>query len=215
MGLLTTTALQYVGRREEEGGVTALAFRPARPLRHRAGQHGFLSVPGAGSRPFSLASAPEDPEVLIGTRLGSGSRYKQALAALSAGDQVRLRGPVLRFTLDGAADDVVLVAQGVGITPFRSMLRHIAAAGRSTRATLLHLGPGHPFRADTEPAASAAVYLDDAEGFGLELKRATTDLPGATFYLSGSPGFVRDAAAAVTDAGIARRQIRRDVFRGY
>ena len=32
----------------------------------------------------------------------------------------------MKFTLDGSADEVVFTAQGVGITPFRSLLRHIA-----------------------------------------------------------------------------------------
>lgn len=214
MGLLAATPLEYAGRRPEEGGVTAFAFTPTRPLRHAAGQHAFLTLRGGGTKPFSLASAPEDGEVVIGTRLASGSRYKQALAALSAGDVVRLRGPVLRFTLDGSADDVVLVAEGVGVTPYRSVLRHITAAGLPKRTRLLHVGRAHPFRAETEHLAGQSAYPDDAEGLALELERATSDLAGATYYVSGAPPFVRSTSAAIAGAGIARRQIRSDVFRG-
>ncbi len=51
---------------------------PTAPRQSRPA-HGLLTLKGAGTKAFSLASAPADPEVLIGTRLQSGSRYKLAL----------------------------------------------------------------------------------------------------------------------------------------
>jgi NAD(P)H-flavin reductase len=72
-------------------------------LPHTAGQHGLLTVPKAGTKAFSLASAPGEPQVLIGTHLQSGSVFKKALAELRPGDNVSIRGPILNFTLDRAA----------------------------------------------------------------------------------------------------------------
>lgn len=215
MPLLTATALEYVGRTDREGGVTAFAFAPVAPVGHVAGSHAFLTLDGGGTKPFSLASAPEDPQVLIGTRLDSGSRFKRALTALSPGDRVRLRRPPQRSALSGTGDDVVLLAQGVGVTPHRALLRHLAATGDRRRGTLVHVGRGHPFRTDTEELAAAAAYPGDRDSFRAELDRVTTDLPGATYHVSGSPAFVRDTTAILTGAGIPRRQIRREAFRGY
>ncbi len=53
---------------------------------------------------------------------------------------------------------VVFLAQGVAITLFRSLLRHISIAGLDHRTTLVHVGHGHPFRADTEPEATVVHY---------------------------------------------------------
>jgi ferredoxin-NADP reductase len=216
MALLTSTTLEFTGRTDARGGVTAFAFTPAEPSSHHAGHHAFLTLRSGGTKPFSLASAPGDPEVLIGTRLDSGSRFKRALAGLSPGDRVRLRRPLQRSPLAGAADEVVLIAQGVGVTPHRALLRHLAATGDRRRVTLVHVGrDGHPFRHDTEELAHAAAYPADRAAFRAELARVTTDLPGAAYHVSGSPDFVRDTTAALAGAGITRRRIRTEALRGY
>ncbi|BCJ61442.1 hypothetical protein Jiend_48640 [Micromonospora endophytica] len=142
MGLLSSTPLEFADRWEEDGGVAVFAFTATKPFRHIAGQHGIFTIKGGGTRPFSLASAPGDEQVVIATKLDSGSKYKKALAALRPGDRITMRGPIMKFILDGAGDEVVFLAQGVGITPFRSLLRHIDTAGLGVRSTLLHLGTG-------------------------------------------------------------------------
>ena len=152
--------------------------------------------------------------MLIGTRPASGSRFKRALIGLSPADRVRLRRPPQRSALSGTGDDVVLLAQGVGVTPHRALLRHLAATGDRRRVTLVHVGRGHPFRADIEELAAAA-HPGDRDGFRAELDRVTTDLPRATHHVSGSPAFVRDTTAALAGAGIPRRQVRKEAFRGY
>ncbi len=215
MALLSPTTLEFLGRSDREGGVTAFAFAPVAPIGHAAGSHALLTLDRGGTKPFSLASAPEDPQVLVGTRLDSGSRFTRALAGLRPGDRVRLRRPPQRPALSGAGDDVVLLAQGVGITPHRALLRHLVARGDRRRVRLVHVGHGHPFRGDTEALASAAAYPGDRGTFRAELDRLTTDLPRATYHVSGSPAYVRDTTTALAAAGIPRRQVRKEAFRGY
>jgi len=215
MALIRPITLEYVDRKDEDGDVTSFSFRPTRTLRHVAGQHGFLMVKGAGMKPFSLASAPEDDEVLIGTKLASGSKFKTALAALQPGDQAQMRGPIMKFTLAGSTDDIVLLAQGVGITPYRSILRHIAAAGIAKDTTLLHVGAGHAYRSDTEALATRALYSTDSESFRLDLKQTYTDHPNASYFLSGAPVFIKQTTAVLVEAGIPKRQVKKDMFRGY
>lgn len=140
MSLFTRTTMAFVDMREIEDGVHVFAFAPAKPLAFVAGQHGIFRIAGVtGRRSFSLASAPEDPRVVIATRLQSRSDFKLALAALRPGDPVTLNGPILNFTLRDTPDDVVFLAQGIGITPFRSILRHIAAADVPKRTHLVHV----------------------------------------------------------------------------
>ena len=215
MSIFSTTELEFAELRQEEGGVHSFVFTPLARLPYAAGQHGLLTLPGGGTKPFSLASAPEDAEVVIGTRLQSNSAFKQALANLQPGQRVSFRGPLLNFTLKDAPRQVVLLAQGVGVTPFRSMLRHVELAQLDRRTTLIQVGDGHAYRTDTETLATTAVYPTDREGFRLAVGEAVALQPEARYYLSGSGRFVTETNATLTALGVRRQQIKKARFLGY
>jgi ferredoxin-NADP reductase len=215
-GLLKSHRLTYHDRHDVGGGVWSFAFLPDRPLHARAGQHGILQLGAAAMKPFSLASAPEDELVLIGTSIASGSGFKQRLAALRTGDPVTLRGPVNDFTLDTTRGPVVMLAQGVGITPLRSMLAHLRLNGLRTPSTLIHVATGgHAYRRDTEAWATRSAYPEHAEQFRLATIAAAQDDPTATFFVAGASPFVSSTAALLRDHGVAADSIRRDTYLGY
>ena len=208
-------SLEFVSVDEAEAGAVALHFRPRRPLHYKAGQHGVWLVPGGGGGPFTVASAPEEEVVTLGTRLGSGSRFKRALAELKPGATVRLIGPIANFTLGRTASTVVMLAQGIGVTPFRAMLRHAAMSRADKRTTLIHVGHQHPFRRDTEGVATEAHYPTSHEAFTQQLKTTASQQPEATFMISGTPAFVRSTAAQLKASSVDKSQIRRDAFYGW
>jgi ferredoxin-NADP reductase len=214
-GLLHTHSLTFDGRGAEDGDVWSFRFHTNAPLRWRAGQHGLLRLPGLAVKPFTLASAPEEDGILIGTSLRSNSAYKQKLAALNEGDRVVFHGPLARFTLDGAGADVVMLAQGIGVTPFRSMLRHLALSGDPVSATLIHVAAGHAYRHDTEADATRAFYPDHAADFRSTLAEVVCDHPEATYFIAGDGGFVKATATSLTQAGVDRNHVRRDTYYGY
>lgn len=165
-GLLHSHRFVFQSCREVGGGVASFVFTPGQPFEAKAGQHGILQLGGTASKPFSLASAPEEGSVLIGTSLRSGSSFKQRLAALQPGDTITFRGPVNKFTLDGAAPQVVMLAQGAGITPLRSMLAHAALSGLTIESSLIHVAhAGHAYRPETEQWATTAAYPQHAGDF--------------------------------------------------
>ena len=215
-GLLHTHRLVFQGCREVGGGVSSFAFAPGQPLAAKAGQHGILQLGGTAMKPFSLASAPEEDSVLIGTSLRSGSSFKQHLAALKPGDAVTMRGPVNKFTLDGAAPQVVMLAQGVGITPLRSMLAHAALTGTAIESSLIHVAPaGHAYRDETEQWATTAAYPQHADDFRAATVAAAHASPGATFFIAGAPPFVASTASLLRRAGVAGANIREDKYLFY
>ena len=73
-------------------------------------------------------------------RVRDGDVSSYLASGLRAGDQLELRGPIGGSFLwdDGAREPVLLVADGPGIVPFRSMLRHRQAAAGDVAVRLLY-----------------------------------------------------------------------------
>lgn len=207
--------LDFVDSTVDDAGTAALRFKARRPLAYTAGQHMLWFVPGGGVKPFTIASAPADELVVLGTDLSSGSRFKRALGSLVSGAPARVLGPLGGFTADPADRHIVMLAQGLGVTPFRAILRQAVLDGSAADTTLVHVGVRHPFRTDTETAATHAHYPTSRESFTGRVEAAAAARPDATFMLSGSAAFVRTTAALLTGSAIQRSQIRRDKFYGY
>lgn len=206
--------LQFASVVADADGAVAIGFRPHRTFAFTAGQHALWQIPGGGVRPFTIASAPEEELVTLGTDLASGTCLKRALGSLALGDPVRLVGPLSSFTLEATASAVVMLAQGVGVTPFRSMLRHLAMTGDRKATTLVQVGARHPFRADTERVVGHGSHPQSRGAFARELEEAVDANREATFLVSGSPSFVAETTRALHEQAVDKSSIRRDRFWG-
>ena len=83
------------------------------------------------NRSYSICSAPEQMEFCeiavkrSGEQRGSDYLHRN----ISVGDTVTFVGPLGGFTFTGEeADSIVLIAGGIGITPFLSVMQHLARA---------------------------------------------------------------------------------------
>ena len=91
-------------------------------------------------RPYSLASDPEDGDVLeICVDLvpgGAGSRY---LFSLATGAPLEFKGPFGSFMVDEPpAAEMVFVGDATGIAPIRAMVRRAVARGGEQPIRVLH-----------------------------------------------------------------------------
>jgi glycine betaine catabolism B len=214
MTAIHVVGLDHAGT-EFDAGTAAVHLAPRRPFRFTAGQYGLWSLPGGGIKPFTIASAPEEDLLTLGTELGSGSRFKRAVGALRIGATVHLVGPLGRFTLEGTRDSVVMLAQGMAVTPFRSMLRHMSITGVEKRTTLVHVGAPHAFRRDTEVTAHEAAYPSSRQEFLDEITAVVLAQPQATFMVAGAPAFVSATVSCLTNLAVRPSQLRRNLFYGY
>ncbi len=112
---------------------------------HRAGQHVDIRLTAEdgyqAQRSYSIASAPEDEHLVITVeRLDDGEVSPYLAGELRAGDQLELRGPIGGYFVweRSLGGPLLLIAGGSGIVPFRSMLRHLDAAGGGVEARLLY-----------------------------------------------------------------------------
>ena len=90
-------------------------------------------------RAYSIASSPLEPELLLTVKRMEGGLLSQYLCdAINVGDLLHVRGPHGRFILPENGADVVFIAGGSGIVPFRSMWRYIRQSGSKTTFSLLY-----------------------------------------------------------------------------
>jgi ferredoxin-NADP reductase len=205
---MRVTALTLQTVTESGSGAVEFVFMPRRPLSFRAGQGGLVFF-GGGAKPFTFASADRSGLISIATTLRSGSRFKRALADLRPGDRVFAAGAIGTLPAADPAESAVLVAQGIGITPFLSMAR----SHGTLNATLLQVGAPHYFD-EVSAATTSAEHHDHREGLQDAVRRAIAARPAAQWSLSGRAGFVSAVATQLQNAGVPARSIHKDAFWG-
>lgn len=130
------------------------------PLAFRAGQYCKVALPELKytdrklTRKFSLVNAPHDGNrVVIATRTGR-SGYKRSLLELEPGAEVevqKVKGSLVMPVRPPRP--VVMVAGGIGIVPFVSMLRDLDHHGTLRDVTLLYFNR----------TPRTAAYLDELQ----------------------------------------------------
>lgn len=206
--------LRLKQRRPEAGTVFTFAFEPLRPLDFRAGQWIHLAaaplpVDRSLVRHMSIASAPADPLVEFTMDLASGSAYKQAMAALTPGDEVaafKLKGD---FVVDPSdPTPVVFLAGGLGITPVRSLLRDLADAGAPAPRWLVHVSRNEHLFAEELGTLPIPQWRVNREGLAAVWPLVLGEAgPRARFYVSGSDRFVAGLTADLAQAGVGPDRI--------
>jgi ferredoxin-NADP reductase len=187
-------------------------------------------------RTFSIASSPNDAFVLVATRM-TGSAFKKTLAKSPNGAPVTIAGPEGSFVLD--ADNrrpVAMFAGGIGITPFRSMIKFAREENLPRHLTLIY----------SNRTPEDAPFLEELQRWGRDnanfrliatmtepekSKRGWNKLTGyvdANFvrenladpsqfacYVSGPPKFVRGISRSLRAVGVKKQNLHTDEFTGY
>jgi ferredoxin-NADP reductase len=224
-------------------GTAGFAFELQDPFTFEAGQTCDLTIPAAPyqdekgpSRTFSIASSPADaPRVLFATRL-TGSAFKRTLLEAAAGFEIGIDGPFGSFVLHkNTARPAVFFAGGIGITPFRSIIKDATERRLPHRMTLFY----------SNRSADSSAFLSDFETWqtanpNFRLVASIDEPPGnsrwnhhtgsmnavfikpyldgqasAVCYLAGPPGYVKAMRAALGELGIDADDIRTEEFSGY
>lgn len=216
--------LRLLAVRNEAGNVRTFVFETG-GLEWIPGQSQGYVLPAAGDtaeeneRWFTIASAPSEGEIHISTRV-SDSKFKRALAAMRLGEEIQAHDLDGDFTWeDEPSEPVVLVAGGIGITPFRSILLQRHLDGKKLGATLLYFNRDEdiPFLAELRNLGDRhpEFRLIVVTGQPISAEAITSLAPQATreiVYVSGPEPMVESVGSALRERGI---RVKQDWFPGY
>jgi ferredoxin-NADP reductase len=186
-------------------------------------------------RHITVVTSPTEGGALgLATRLRD-SAFKKSLAELPEGAPVDVEQPKGSFLLpEDTSKDYVFVAGGIGITPFRSMLRFIADKGLDDyKITLVYSNRDRESTAffdeleDLEskiPGLRVVFTMDEDASWDGEKRRISPemlqdvlggDLDDFQFMIAGPPGMAKGVTAALSEAGLADDRLQSDSFSGY
>jgi ferredoxin-NADP reductase len=231
--------LRYLGRRQLTPRTWELAFDPVRPVSHAPGQYVELTVPHRadfrGSRRVFSISSPPSPDGPLTVALSvpeKPSSFKRTFLELEPGATVRATGVGGDFTLPrDTGVPLLLIAGGIGITPFASQLAHDRATGVDRDVVVVYAvrdnaETGYADLLETAGVRVVLVSPSEPEVLppgwswagsgritGELLAASVPDLPDRRAFVSGPPSLVADMRAALRSRGV--RRVTADYFSGY
>lgn len=229
-------------------GTMAFSFRKPAGFDFRAGQAidvTLVDPPETDSegntRTFSIASAPDESELMVATRMRD-SAFKRVLKSAAPGLAVKIDGPSGSLTLHkNAAKPAVLLAGGIGITPFRSMAVQAAKeklpheiylfySNRTPQAAAFldvlqrleaenphfHLVANMSGMDESQKTESQKNWTGETGQLDAEkLRRHIQSLNGPIYYIAGPPAMVAAMRDMALQAGVDEDDIRSEDFPGY
>lgn len=208
-------------------------FATDEPIRFTSGQYMEFTFPHPNSdsrgnrRYLSLANSPTESEIRLGIKFGNPpSSFKRNLLTLTANQKIAAGQLIGDFTLPKDKNKkLVLIAGGIGITPFRSMIKYLIDTNQRCDIVVLYSvnDPSEFVYKDVLTEAQnklgiRTIYVDTkTQGHmdGLRLVKEIPDYQSRTFYISGSHGVVAAFEDLLRGLQISSRQVVTDYFPGF
>ncbi|MEM7182669.1 MAG: adenylate/guanylate cyclase domain-containing protein [Spirochaetota bacterium] len=194
----------------------------------------FLDQGEKETRTLSISSSPTESEVRFVTR-NTKSEFKKKLLSLSYGEQVGITEPMGNLILrTDSSKKHVLLAGGIGVTPFYSIIRHefdsnadcdllLLSSNRDLQSSIFHeefVQLDEQFTGFTyRPTLTKAVPTDWPFEQGYidltMLKKYIPNLHQSIYYITGTQAFVDKMQETLQAEGIAQSNICLEEFYGY
>ena len=223
-------------------GVWQIKLRPSaggRSLRYFPGQFAFFHFNRSGvdatgeEHAWTIASSPSETDGLMLAVKELGD-FTRTIGMTKPGDVVTVHGPFGRFShrLHKGNDELVFIAGGIGITPFRSMIRWLVDRTENRRVLLLYANKSADdiaffdelkhYSNDSGGRVRVVHVLSRADDqwqgekgridIALIKKYCAGDLNGKTFWICGPAAFTATIIQALRGAGVAEAKIHNEAF---
>jgi ferredoxin-NADP reductase/Na+-translocating ferredoxin:NAD+ oxidoreductase RnfD subunit len=212
-----------------------LTFQPGQYLEWTLGHD---NVDSRGNRRyFTIASSPTESNLRLGVKFyEKPSSFKKKMLTMTPGEEIMAGQLAGDFTLPrDKKKKLVFIAGGIGITPFRSMVKYLSDSGEKREVMLLYSNR------TTAEIAYREVFDEAARTIGLKtvyavtgageippeenghkghidgalIRREIPDYRDRIFYISGTHAMVSAMETTLHNMGIPRGQIKTDFFPGF
>lgn len=211
-------------RREEAPGVITLELEEHLPF--ESGQYINVYFPEFGTpegKAYSLSSAPGEPLAITVRGIGE---FSNRLCAMELGDAFLGSLPYGFFSPEFRDTSLVMIAAGIGITPFRAIIREAVRKAPDRPMWLFHsirTSSDAVFKKEFEtlknklPNLNLSYFITREGGSARrmtveDMLLKLTDKEKAEFMICGSIPFVRDIWKGLVSSGISQDQIYTEAF---
>ncbi|MCR4434390.1 MAG: FAD-dependent oxidoreductase [Clostridiales bacterium] len=220
--------LAFLERRKEVDNIMTFIFKPIEKFEWKPGQHGIfinsrIAAEDGPQKVFTIASTPAEEIIMITTRIPEKpSAFKAVMARFGPGDAIMMKGPMGSFFLDSGKKPAILIAGGIGITPYRPMVLDWANHPQGP-VELLYIEDKSSFvyRDEFDRVAKGAGlfkinYFNEREALsGKIVDTANRYANEGVYFVSGPPPMVEANTKLLKSLGIQEENIRTDWFAGY
>lgn len=208
-------------------------FQSDSPIRFTPGQYMEFTFEhpksdSCGNRRYlSLASSPTEPDIRLGVKFANPpSTFKRNLYSMTADQKIAAGQLIGDFTLPKDVNKkLVLIAGGIGITPYRSMLKYLIDTGGRRDIVVIYSAKtaeefvyGDILRQAQDKLGIRTIYVETGTQGHMDGARLAAEIPdykGRTFYISGSRGVVTAFENILKNLGVTRNKIVTDYFPGF
>lgn len=234
---------KLIQKREEAKGTKTFVFEKPADFDYLAGQYAYFTLPQlkypddrGNTRHFTLSSSPTEGYISLTTRLRD-SGFKKTLNELPLKSELSVRGPQGDFVLQGDSEtQQVMIAGGIGITPFRSITRYLADKNLTVPIHLIYsnsipeeitfkeeldkIATEHPnIKVDytiTKPEESNVSWSGHVGRIDEKyLSELTSTYHEPIFWLCGPPPLVSAIEEVLAKLDIPNERIHSEKFTGY
>ncbi len=229
-------------RRLEAAEVISFIFDlRGQPFEYRPGQYVFCELDAldfpderGNRRHFTISSSPSEKGIVMFTTRIRGSGFKETLRHAPLGYEVSLGNPLGNFVVpEEETRHHIFIAGGIGVTPYRSILRYALDSKNPINALMLyfnHTVDDTVFRQELDeiaremPTFTLVHVLSNPEpGWKGErgrlneamLRKWVPDLNQQLFWISGPPAMATAYGELIRQSGVRDESIHTDSFAGY
>jgi glycine betaine catabolism B len=207
----------------------------------RPGQFVFYELDGlvfpderGNRRHFTISSSPTEKGTIMFTTKMRGTGFKETLLNAPLGYELNVETPDGLFVMhEGEARRQVFITGGIGVTPFRSILRNAVDTNAPISGLMLYFNH----------ASSDIIFRDELENISRQmqtfsmvhvlsqpeerwtgergqldemlLRKYVTNFDQSVFWISGPPQMVSAYRGLIKQIGVSDEAIRTDSFIGY
>ncbi|MBI2009824.1 MAG: RnfABCDGE type electron transport complex subunit D [Candidatus Chisholmbacteria bacterium] len=208
----------------------ALFFEPLGNINFTPGQYLEWTYPHPHPdsrgvrRYFTISSSPQEPLIMVTLKLPpSPSTFKQALLNLKEGQEIVASSPKGDFTLpQDTTIPLCFIAGGIGVTPFRSMLKDLLDRQEKRPITLLYSNSNEtevafkPLFDEVKKLGVITIFVNTKQDGYIDTHMIQEKVPHyrqTLFYISGPEPMVQTFKKMLQ--GLKVTGIKTDFFPGY